>query len=250
MKAIALLQCFVFSLVAFVALHAQESTEVTGAGSEQRLEIDLGGGVSRVERTGLDGLVSSSLRGIPPELLGLEILNEKQLEDVLIPGIYQYYGFTGTESLKFVKREEFNGDVAYLFREYINDINTQAYMEVKLEPKSNKLAMICCALVIDAGGYDTQPAISEQEAVDRVMNYLETSGYVAAYQPDTNWRASFRSEIVYVYQQQGKALQPGWLVEVPVLDAPSVGDAYGQFTVTPNGEVLRPSVWNGITILY
>jgi hypothetical protein len=241
MKVMVLLQVLLFSMSAF----AQEAVDIGARGAEQRREIEVGG-ITRVELESRDGFFAS-LHGTPAEFLGLEVLNEQQLEEALIPAIYRYYGFTGAESLSFAGKETSTQELDYLFQEYINGINTRGYLIVEVDPSSKRITNICCALQIDRD-YDTEPAISEQDAVDRVMNHLEASGYVATYQPGADWKASFRAELIYVRSPQGKALQPGWLVEVPVLDDSASGEAYGEFTVMPGGGVRRPRTWNGITV--
>jgi hypothetical protein len=84
-----------------------------------------------------DGRSVSSLMDVPPELRDITILDEQQLSDSVISSIYKYYGFTGTETLKFLEKSSAMGNVKYVFQEYINNIETPV-----VNPQIDRMAVV------------------------------------------------------------------------------------------------------------
>src|SRR5690606_7036306 len=108
----------------------------------------------------------SSIFGVPGSILN-EVVASKDDMIAVIELLYPYFGFKGTEELEYKGQA---GNV-YHFRELINDIPTQYTISVHVDPESYQILRIIGVAAIDRG-FDSEPVMSEQEAIQAVMQYL------------------------------------------------------------------------------
>jgi hypothetical protein len=183
------------------------------------------------------GRSTSFVEGLLPELRGLVVANEQQMIDAVIPGIYKYFGFTGTggETLKFRGKVDFYGSPAYDFHEYINGIETPDHFYVFVDPDSNEV--INSGGVLDIGrGYGLVPAMDEQEALDLTLTYIrKRNEHEQHRQNDADNLAAIKSRVVYTFQHDLGGLQPVWLFQMPALDTST--PYLDEYAVFPSGQV-------------
>ncbi|MDR0779246.1 MAG: hypothetical protein LBF16_00915 [Pseudomonadales bacterium] len=201
---------------------------------QRKLANQAGISIREIEENGRSG---SIIEGVPPELRDIQIFDEKQLASIIIPDIYKYYGLTGTETLKFLRKMNAMGSMRYTFQEYINGIEVPSYCSVDVDPKSGKVTHVGGGLNIDRE-YDTEPVISEQEAFDLVVEYIINREKQKGPNNNTDNRANIKSQVIYVMWPGEKGLQPTWLFLVPLKNPFTIEAAFEQFIVYPDGSVM------------
>jgi hypothetical protein len=212
------------------------SRDISAIRSEQRrLAVEAGIEIQEFEQ---EGRSVSNLRGVPPEIKDIEVIDEKTLSDFVIPIIYKYYGFTGTETLRFSRKIPAMGYVYYGFKEYINDIELPGNFSIRVDPKSKRISNFGGGLAIDKG-YDTKPKISEQEAINLVIDFIKDEEREKGYSlNDTNKRAAITTKVIYVvWEKDDEGYAPAWQIEVPMKNAIDFDDAREPYIVYPDGTI-------------
>ncbi|MDR0779247.1 MAG: hypothetical protein LBF16_00920 [Pseudomonadales bacterium] len=212
------------------------SRDISAIRSEQRrLAAEAGIEIQEFEQ---EGRSVSSLNGVPPEIKDIEVIDEKTLNDFVIPIIYKYYGFTGTETLRFSRKTPAMGYVYYSFKEYINGIESPGNFAIRVDPKSKRISNVGGGLAIDKG-YDTRPKISEQEAINLVIDFIKDEENEKGYSlNDTNKRAAITTKVIYVvWEKDDEGYAPAWQIEIPMKNATDFDDAREPYIVYPDGTI-------------
>jgi hypothetical protein len=201
---------------------------------QRRLAAEAG---VRVQEFDTDGRAISNLQDIPPEIKDLKISDERNLIESVIPAIYKYYGFVGTETLRFISKQNVMGEARYDFVKYINNIETPSFFTVRVDLKSNRIIGVGGGLDIDTG-YDVEPILREQEAVELAIESArreELASNSSLY--DTDNRRAIKAQIIYVRWGGERGLQPAWRINIPIIDPNDLKTAFKPFVVNPDGSV-------------
>lgn len=193
-----------------------------------------------ITQVDIGGKSATRLDGIPPELADRTIATRYDIES-LIEELYPYYGFTRSETLVYVDETEAMGQKQYLFREFIDGIETSEFVSVYVNSQTRQIAEIRGEPQIkrDLG---RMPRLSESEALDLVIGFTRDNQLINAEVYDFN--GSHSVDIVYRNWGRDRALVPFWHISLALSDGVPEGLIAPNFYVAPNGEVQTDQISN------
>ena len=175
---------------------------------------------------------TSTMAGVPLELRSMVIHEPEDLIS-LLPRIYPYYGFTGTESLRYEQTitSVVNG---YVFREYIRDIATPFLLSIWVDADSNLIQKLNGNLVLDRD-YGVLPVQSPAEAVNLVLEAIRKREL--SWDQEYRMNGNHRVEVVYRLLRDTQTLAPIWKVSVERNTESAATNRYQEYFVNPDGNV-------------
>lgn len=174
-----------------------------------------------------DARFVSGIEGIPLPLRNLTFSTKEDIIEI-IDVLYPYYGFQGTESLVFDSKSNISGNDSYIFREYINDIESPEFINIIVSTNSGRITSIRGTLTIDSG-FEVLPSISQEESKSIVYSHIQNSEETEIAGLNIS---NFDAEITYRSWGTSKSLEPVWKIYPDI----SMAD-YFYYWVDPQGIV-------------
>lgn len=223
-----------------VAVHAQDSqiglaSVPTDQVSEIRQRQEV---LAQLQDVGLQGFdtgkrAATRMVGVPRELREKVIADAEDLEALLLR-LYTYYGFTGTESLRFEFASQVIHTMRYSFRQYIAGIPTSEVLYIHVALETRHLDRLEGALVIDTG-LDRSPNSEASEAIAWTLECIDQMDQWG--NSLDNYAVGGDHEATLYYRPWGedRVMTPWWSVGI---EWEKLRSRHDLFWVDPNGGVL------------
>jgi hypothetical protein len=168
-----------------------------------------------------EGLTSrSAIEAVPREFRQYEINDESDIIK-LLPDLYRYYGFSGTESLGYDQRRRDTDSTFYTFQEKINGISTSNQLTVEVGNTNKKIRRFNGVVLLDRG-FDKAHKLSDREAAEKLRIYFAQKGKCGSSSE------GYSASLIYRSWGVDGGIAPWWLIRNSIPEP-----CY----VDPNGDV-------------
>lgn len=108
----------------------------------------------------------------PPAAISAMIVYDEKGIDILLDALLPYYGFTGNEELRYVEKIANNGQTVYLVQQFIDSIETTAYIRIRVDDATARVTAIR-GYLYNSKGLEKQHHMTNQTAVVQVVDHVQ-----------------------------------------------------------------------------